>query len=100
ITVDFLEGHGLEVGGAIRHRGIDVGHVDKIVLSDDLSGVVVTATLFPGAEGIARAGSEFWIVRPQIGLTQVTGIETALGPKYIAVRPASGGEKEQLEFKG
>ncbi len=104
ITLRFPEGHGLEMGDAIRHRGIDVGHVDKIALSGDLSEIVVTATLLPGAEGIARQGSEFWIVRPQIGLTQVTGIETALGPKYIAVRPAKGatsdGGKEQLEFEG
>lgn len=100
ITLLFPEGHGLEVGDAIRHRGIDVGRVERIDLADNLSQIVVTATLLPGAEGIARQGSEFWIVRPQIGLTQVTGIETALGPKYIAVRPAQGEAIEQLTFEG
>lgn len=100
ITIRFPEGHGLAVGDFVRHRGIEVGHVDRIELADDLSNIDVEVTLLTGAEGLAREGTRFWIVRPQISLTEVRGLDTAIGAKYIAVSPAESGAKEQLEFEG
>lgn len=100
ITIHFPEGHGLAVGDRMRHRGIDVGEVNRVDLHPDLSGVVVEVTLLPGAESLAREGAEFWIVRPRISLTEVSGLETAVGAKYIAVNPPPPEAAPAYEFDG
>ena len=87
IVIQFPEGYGLKSGDAVRHRGIDVGIVSDVVLSSDLSQIAATVTLTPEAENLAREGTRFWIVRPQLSLTGVSGLETAVGAKYIAVSP-------------
>lgn len=88
LLVHFKQGHGLKPGDALRHRGIDIGLVTDVQLGKDLSEITVVAQLKPTAEGIARNGARFWIVRPQLDVSGVSGLETAVGSKYIAVSPA------------
>jgi len=104
ITIHFPEGHGLKVGDYVRYRGIDVGHVDRVDLSEDLTGIEVQVTLLHGADDLAREATQFWIVRPQLSLTEIRGLETAVGAKYIAAQPAVGeGNRDNTahyEFNG
>src|SRR5215831_12770713 len=98
IVVHFKEGHGLRAGDAVRTRGITVGEVRAVELSPDREGVSVTIDLRPTAGGVAVEGSRFWIVRPQADLTGLSGLETVVGSKYVAVLPGSGAA--QHEFGG
>ncbi|MGI9474872.1 MAG: MlaD family protein [Rubripirellula sp.] len=99
ISIRFPEGHGLKPGDALEHRGIKVGTVDSVELDDGLEGILVDIVLEQSAEAVARKGSRFWIVRPQIGLTGISGLETAVGAKYVAVMPGEG-TIVQTEFEG
>ena len=90
IELQFEEGHGLAPGDELRHRGIGIGVVDEVVLAQDRDGIVVNATLRPEAEDLARGGTRFWIVRPQLDFTGVGGLETVIGPRYVAVLPGAG----------
>lgn len=99
IVIRFPEGHGLKEGDALRHRGIDVGRVAKVELGAQLSDVIVRVELDQAAAAIACEGSRFWIVRPKIDLTGVSGLETAVGSKYIAVIPGDAANA-QREFEG
>src|SRR5690606_35589217 len=74
ITVHFAEGHGIKPGDRLRHRGIEVGEVVSVELESELQGVLITMELMPAAEGIAREGSRFWIERPHISLSRITGL--------------------------
>lgn len=100
ITVRFSEGHGLKAGDAIRHRGIDVGRVRTIQLSATLDSVAVDCELFRGAEGLAREGTQFWIVRPFVSLSGVSGLETLVEGRYLAVRPGNRRNRVTREFTG
>jgi hypothetical protein len=101
VTLRFQEGHGLKPGDALRNRGIDVGRVISIDLDKDLAGVEVHAELAPAAKALAREGTRFWIVRPTVDVTGISGLETAIGSKYIAVAPgASQTGQSQFEFVG
>lgn len=100
VVIRFPEGHGLKSGDAMRHRGIDVGTVTDVTLSSDLSQIAATVTLTPGAADLAREGTRFWIVRPQLSLAGVSGLETAVGGKYIAVAPAEEPGGLQKSFDG
>ncbi len=100
IRIHFPEGHGLQAGDSVRYRGIDVGRVTSVELNEDLTGVDVAVVLAPDASGLAREGARFWIVRPQLSLTAVEGLETAVGSKYIAVSPADEEGREVFDFDG
>ena len=100
IVIQFPDGHGLKSGDAVRHRGIDVGTVSEVVLSSDLSQIAATVTLTPEARNLAREGTRFWIVRPQLSLTGVSGLETAVGAKYIAVSPGDSNGATRKSFDG
>ncbi len=100
LSIRFPEGHGLKQGDAVRYRGIDVGTVTTVRLNQQLSGVIVDVTLIPGAEGLNRQGSRFWIVRPRLSLTEVSGLETAVGAKYISVSPGAPTDSLQNQFEG
>ena len=90
VTVVLADGHGLKVGDAVRYLGIAVGEVRQVTLDDQSSGIRVTAALRSEADRLARAGSRFWVVRPQLGLSRTAGLETLIGPRYLAVLPGRG----------
>ncbi|MHC4108660.1 MAG: MlaD family protein [Planctomycetota bacterium] len=98
ITVQLPEGHGLASGDEVRYRGTPVGEVRRVDITDDLEGIVVTASLSAQADQRARGGSRFWVVRPQVSLGGVAGLETLVGPRYLEVRPGSG--PRQRHFVG
>lgn len=85
VTVIFAEGHGLKVGDPVRFRGANVGVVREIALGEELETIRVQIALRSEADRLARAGSRFWIVRPELRISGVEGLETLLGPKYINV---------------
>jgi len=100
MTVHFPDGHGLAVEDNVRFRGIDVGVVEDVKLNQELSGVDVTINLFSFAEHLAREGTRFWIVRPQLGFSGVSGLETAVGSKYITLLPGPEEGAFQADFQG
>lgn len=100
ITIHFSEGHGLKTGDALRHRGIDIGVVTAVDLAQDLQHVRTTVSVDKSADGIAKEGSRFWIVRPQFSLTSISGLETAVGAKYIAVEPGPAEGTSSKDFQG
>ncbi|HEX7219127.1 MAG TPA: MlaD family protein [Burkholderiales bacterium] len=100
ITVRFGDASGLRVGQTqVIYRGVSIGEVSRIELSDDHKQALVTARLHKSARSIATEGAVFWIVRPQIGLNQITGLSTVLSGPEIQVLPGKG-ESFQSEFRG
>lgn len=91
IAIRFGDANGLRVGQTpIIYRGVQIGEVTRIELSDDHKQAVVKARLHRSARSIATEGAVFWIVRPQIGLHQVTGLSTVLSGPEIQVLPGKG----------
>lgn len=100
ITIRFADAAGIKPGSEIVHRGLAVGVVRDLRLTDDMSGVLATAELAPHAASLAAEGTAFWIVRPELSLDRVAGLDTLLGPQYIAVRPAPAGSPRASDFVG
>lgn len=91
ITISFTNADGLEPGAEIRSRGVTVGVVRTVALGRGMETVEVVAELTPLSAGLAVEGTRFWIVRPEVSLSRVAGLETLLGPRYIGVGPGAGG---------
>ena len=99
VTITFSSGAGLEAGKTkIKYKAVQVGMVEDVQLIEDLSGVTVTAKFEKGAEPHLTENTKFWVVRPQIGLGGVSGLETLISGAYVAVDPRPG--PLASEFKG
>ncbi len=100
VVISFQDAHGLEPGDAIVHRGMRIGIVRKVSLSDDLNAVRVDAELDTSAQMLATDGARFWIVRPELSLTRIQGLETVIGPRYIRLIPADSPGSPRARFTG
>lgn len=97
ISIRFADGQGLREGAELRYRGIAIGEVRRIQLTGSVDAVVAVVRLDPTATAFARAGARFFVVRPEIGLSGVRGMDTLLGPRYIAALPGAGGEQRAFD---
>ena len=99
IRISFSDGAGIEAGKTkIKYKSVEAGVVQDIAMAKDLSQVFVTAVMRKSAEPHLTENTRFWVVRPQIGLGGVSGLDTLVSGAYIEIDPQSG--TPTLEFKG
>lgn len=91
VTITFEGGGGLEAGKTkIKYKSIAIGTVKRVHISPDLSHVIVIAEFSKHAEPHLTENSRFWVVRPQVGLGGISGLETLVSGAYIAIDPRPG----------
>jgi paraquat-inducible protein B len=91
ITIFFNNTEGLQEGNTqVQYRGAQVGEVKSISLADDSQRVKVTARLTGSAKSLAKAGSIFWIVRPELKVGAISGLRTIVSGEYVTVQPGQG----------
>ncbi len=89
VQIQVQTGEGLNVGTPIRYKGLEVGEVDRLELSADMKAVVLYARILKASEQIARAGSKFWVVRPEVSLVRAANLDTLVTGLYLDVQPAA-----------
>jgi paraquat-inducible protein B len=100
ITIRFMSAEGLEAGKTkIRYKDVEVGQVENIKLSEDLSHVIVTANLVKGAGDYLTENTRFWVVRASVRAGQVSGLGTLLSGAYIGIDPVTEGRSVR-HFEG
>lgn len=93
ITVTFATGEGLEAGKTkVKFKEVDIGQVTKVTLGPDGNRVVATIQMAKEAERFTAVDTRFWVVRPQIGTSGVTGLGTLLSGAYIGAAPGTSQE--------
>jgi paraquat-inducible protein B len=101
ITISFNAGDGLRRGVTpVKYRGVVIGEVTGISVSQDHRKVLVRARLQRSTANIARDGALFWIVRPQFGFGNVTGLNTVLTGPEIHVLPGESDAPARTQFAG
>ena len=100
ITITFESAEGFEAGKTkIKYKAVELGQVDAIVLSKDLSHVILTANLVKGSERYLSDKTRFWVVRARVAAGEVSGLGTLFSGAYIGMEPGEGG-KPARAFKG
>jgi paraquat-inducible protein B len=79
----------------IRFRGIEIGVVKNLAVSDDRKNVVVYAVLKKGLDDFAVEGAKFWIVTPKVSLQGLTGLDTIFSGPYIEALPGKADAQTQ-----
>ena len=96
ITIVFESAEGLEAGKTkISYRGVDVGTVTAIRLSEDHQRVIATAQMTPRTEDFLAEDTRFWVVRPRISGASVTGLGTLISGAYIGMEIGSSKEPKR-----
>lgn len=100
VTITFQTAEGLVAGKTrVRFKDVDVGLVEAIELSSDLSKVKVRARLVAEVADYLNDRARFWVVRPRLSGGQISGFSTLLGGTYIGVDLSSDGEPRST-FEG
>lgn len=100
ITITFRTAEGLEAGKTkIKYKDVEVGQVEAIKLSKDLTHVEVTAEFVKGAEDYLMENTRFWVVRARVAAGEVSGLGTIFSGAYIGMDPGKSG-KPTHHFKG
>ena len=85
IEIEFASADGVEAGKTeVRYKEVVIGKVTTVSLRDDAKRVVVSVQLNRSASGFAVADTSFWVVRPRVGVSGVSGLGTLLSGAYIA----------------
>ncbi len=92
ITISFQSAEGLEAGKTkLKYKDVEIGKVEDIRLSEDLSKVLVTAQLVKEADRYLLEDTQFWVVRARVAAGEVSGISTLFSGAYIGVAPGKKG---------
>lgn len=86
ITVTFASAEGIEPGKTkVKFKDVDIGDVTQVRLRPGLDQVEVNIELTKDAAQFASSDSRFWVVRPRLAGTNISGLGTLLSGSYIGV---------------
>ena len=100
ITIVFKAAEGIEAGKTfIRYKDVIIGQVKTVQFTEDYAKVEVTAKITKRAAGLMVDDAQFWVVRPTITLSGITGLNTLLSGNYIGFKSGAS-DVERTEFVG
>jgi paraquat-inducible protein B len=100
ITISFKSAEGLEAGKTkIKYKDVEIGQVNNVELSQDLTHIMVTAKMVKGADEYLTDKTQFWVVRASVRAGQVSGLGTLLSGAYIGIDPVTSGKRVR-HFEG
>ncbi|MFL9923259.1 MlaD family protein [Herbaspirillum lusitanum] len=100
VTISFRSAEGLEAGKTkVKFKDVDIGQVQAISLSEDRSYVLVTVQLTKEAAGFNAEDTRFWVVRPRVAASGISGLGTLLSGAYIGA-DAGNSKESKKEFTG
>ncbi|VWX63380.1 Paraquat-inducible protein B [Burkholderiales bacterium 8X] len=100
VVLTFKTAEGLEAGKtAVKYKDVQIGTVQTIRLAKDRSHVRVTVQLKKEADGFTASDTRFWVVRPRLDTSGISGLGTLLSGAYIGA-DAGSSEETRDEFTG
>ena len=100
IVLSFKTAEGLEAGKtAVKYKDVQIGVVQSLRLSQDRSHVRVTLQLNKDANAFTAQDTRYWVVRPRLDTSGISGLGTLLSGAYIGA-DAGTSEESAKEFTG
>jgi len=91
ITITFKTAEGLDAGKTkIKFKDVEVGTVTAVNFGSDLSKVVVTAELAQEVTDHLSKDTRFWVVKPRLTASGVSGLSTLVSGSYVEIDPVAG----------
>ena len=89
VSIIFKSAEGLKEGvTTLEYKGLQLGKVTKIKIHEDLKNVNVNILVDNEvAKYVASEGSQFWIKKPTVSLTKISGLNTLISGYKIELSP-------------
>lgn len=101
ITISFQNASGIEAGQTpLKFRDVTIGVVEQVNFGAGLSEVLVNVRVSKDVAPYIDDGAEFWVVRPEVSVRGVTGLDTVLSGAFIAGRWDSESSGARSRFTG
>ncbi len=101
IVITFKGADGLTAGQTkVRHKNVDLGTVAGIRLAEDMNHVIVTVHMTAEAAPYLTDQARFWVVRPRLSGSNISGLETLISGGYIELDPGDKTAKSQRQYTG
>lgn len=84
----------------IKYRDVIVGRVEKVEFAEGLTEVLVHARVDKTVAPYLDDDAQFWVVRPDVSVRGITGLDTVLGGVYIVGSWDTDADVAQYEFVG
>jgi len=93
IEIIFPKNEGLVEGqSVVKFKNVPIGKVTKIYITQDIEGVIVRVRMnSKTSKPYMTEKARFWIVKPEVGFSGVSGLDTLLSGTYIDVYSELGG---------
>jgi len=100
VELSFKTAEGLEAGKtAVRYKDVQIGVVQSLRLAKDRSHVRVVLQLNKDADAFTAEDTRFWVVRPRLDTSGISGLGTLLSGAYIGA-DAGVSKESASEFTG
>jgi paraquat-inducible protein B len=94
ITIIFKSADGIEAGKTfVKYKEVNIGQVTAVRLTDDFGKVEVTAKVAKSAAGLMVEDAKFWVVRPRVSLSGISGLGTLFSGNYIGFEAGASTSK-------
>ena len=101
ITISFRNVDGLQAGQTkIQHRNVDLGTVESLELTPDMSRVIVHARMTRQATNHLTPNTRFAIIAPHVGVGGISGLSTIVSGSYIEMYPGKPSKESKRDFVG
>ncbi len=88
ININLPDGNGVLAGKTkVIFKGIPVGTVRKMRVAPDLNGVQLLVEMDKRTKKHLVEDTAFWLVRPEVSLSRISGLETLVSGSYIGIQP-------------
>ncbi len=100
VVIYFKNSGGLEPKQSfVKFRDVKVGVVERIEILKQKEGVAVYARMNKDVTPFLNEKARFWIVKPEIAIGKVRGLDALVSGSYIQMASEVGGKKK-VEFQG
>lgn len=100
VTVQFSSAEGIESGKTeVRYKAVTVGKVKKLKLDNELKHIEAVIELNKEIGRHLGSDASFWVVRPRVNRSGVSGLGTLFSGSYIGMDPGTDND-DQSFYKG
>ena len=90
ITIIFNAAEGIEAGKTfVKYKDVIIGRVTQVQLTNDFARVHVTVKVNKHSAPLMVEDAQFWVVKPSISITGISGLNTLLSGNFIGFQPGT-----------
>lgn len=101
VTIIFENASGIKAGETtIKYRDVTIGEVEGVEFAEGLAEVLVHARIDKTVAPYLDDDAQFWVVRPDVSVRGITGLETVLSGVFIEGNWDTEADVAQYVFTG